>query len=231
MVSVFNRFPADVLLRYSGLARAQLPLSQTEWTRKGPVAVMTLPSSVASADSLRYVLQFLRKLPEGIYGSPQIRSPGMFSFTEAVSIYQTVLQLELPWEQHLLRNQLLDYMSEKPLMVGEVRLVWENIPRDDAIVTKMLEMYIMFVQGQRYSSAEKEKVKLYLKTRADLLAALDGAVDRLRSEWGASVSARKNVESHVGEEKRKRITQGLGPIDQEFLRWVKREGARPLVQQ
>jgi hypothetical protein len=173
VVSVFDRFPANIVSRYSGLAQAQLPLTQTEWTRKGIVAVMALTSAVPDANSLRYVLQFLRKLHKEVYGFPQIHSPGVFSFSEAALMYRTVLRLQLPWEQHLLRDQLLQYMFEKALKMEEIGLVWENIPRNSAVVWKMLERYIYFVKEQKFEGNEEEKVKRYLKSQPELLAALD----------------------------------------------------------
>jgi len=224
-LTVFDRFPTDVLMRFSGLARSQLPISRIDWVRNTPVTVLTLPSTAADVKSLCYILHFLRVLPAESFGFPQIRSPGMFSFSEAALIYRTALQLRLPWDQQFLREQLLDYISENQLTVDEIALVWENYPRDSVIWKHMLERYVQSVHARAYKPMQKQKIKRYLRTQPRLLVALDHTVRLLQAKSSGATS--KQAESHDGETKAQqrdyRVTHGLRSIDQEFLRRIRRE--------
>jgi hypothetical protein len=212
---VLDHFPTYVLMRYSNLARRELPHSN----RHGRTAVLTLPSFPSDTKSLRYILHFLASLPTELYRAPHIRSPGMFRFSEAAMIYRMSLLLELPWDQHVSRNQLLGYIASNPLRHEEFVLVWEQYPSGGEIVTSTLQAFIRHLKDKAYNWEDLRNIKGYCRERPDLLAVVDRIVKEL-----------KNVNNESGEKRCEKAVEqnnidtawGTRRIDQAFLRRLKR---------
>lgn len=223
--TIFSKFPTSVLTQYSSLARKQLPISHTSLHQGQRVALMPFQCTIADAISLRLILQFLRWVAQAKhYGSPQIRVPGLFIFMESLRLYRTILQLRLPWEQHLLLTQLLHHITETPLSAEELRFIWENFPKDHVLTRMMLRCYVCFVKAKLYGPMELKKIKTYFRNRPELLTSLDRTVVQLRFKAGDDAVMRGGVKLSGGIEQtsivqqQQLIARGARPMTLEFVR-------------
>ncbi|KAF2436996.1 hypothetical protein EJ08DRAFT_655145 [Tothia fuscella] len=217
-------FPTTPLLRYSHLARTQLLQKTCINTIRGEhIASITLPHDGVDKEWLRYILHFLRTVPKTC-AEPQIRYPGLFCFSEAVKLYRTTLAMDLPWDQWLLREQLVEYSQHNPLRANEFILVWGSFRSSHVLVQEMLKKYISVLKSKSYDQEQIVEIKRFCRQTPEILKALDAAGNAMNGRRGIG-----GIDSVMAKAKRERtrrdlIVKGLLPLDQTFLGWLRGGG-------